>query len=308
MFIRKVCVNLHATYYIPIVVAIRTKKQMRYEEFITIKPNNPLLQQYISYYYFHSSENNAVKNKYTYYPNTKSALTIYKNSKITFSFNQSKTEPDTETEFCFSYSGIQKYFRTAEIIAPFDKIGIVFNQLGINHFMKEPLSDILNNSVNMSFNYFGNDLIKSCKSIYHEKEIDKKVNLLDEFFESKLHDFQNKNFKDCVNLIISSNKKMTIEELAEKLNINKRTLLRLFKKHLYCTTKEFLNIIQFRKSLNYYLLVNKNLSFTDLALESQYYDQSQFINHFKKLSGENPKTFFKNIKHLGKEDIFWTFQ
>jgi AraC-like DNA-binding protein len=280
---------------------------MKREEFITKKPNSPFLQQYISYYYFHNSLGNYESKKYIYYPNIKSALTIYKNSKVTFSDKYSRTEPDTKTDFSFLYSGIQKQLRTSEIIAPFNKIGIVFNELGINHFIKQPLSSITIHPVDKQFNHFGNDFINSCESIYNTKELDEKINLLDIFFESKFCDFQNKKFKDCIHTIVSSKDKLTVTELSEKLQINKKTLLRLFKNHLCCTTKEYLNIVQFRKSLNDYLLVNKKSSLTELALDSQYYDQSQFINHFKKLSGKNPKTFFKNIEHIGDEDIFWTF-
>jgi AraC-like DNA-binding protein len=281
---------------------------MNREEFITRKPNNPFLQQYISYYYFHNSLGNYESNKYIYYPNIKNALTIYKNSKVIFYEKYSRTEPDTKTGFSFLYSGIQKQLRTSEIIAPFDKIGIVFNELGINHFIKQPLSSLTSNTIDKHFDYFGKDFVSSCKSIYSTKELDEKINLLDIFFESKFYDFQDKKFKDCMNTIISSKQKLTVSEVSEQLQINRKTLLRLFKKHLCCTTKEYLNIAQFRKSLNEYLLINKNQSFTELAIGSQYYDQSQFINHFKKLSGENPKTFFKNIKHLGNEDTFWTFQ
>tara|TARA_B110000902_G_C14262057_1_gene570118 strand:+ start:92 stop:937 length:846 start_codon:yes stop_codon:yes gene_type:complete len=281
---------------------------MNQEKFITKKPNSPFLQQYISYYYFHNSLDDYDRKKYIYYPNIKSALTIYKNSKVTFNDTYSITEPDSETDFSFLYSGIQKQLRTSEIIAPFDKIGIVFNELGINHFIKQPLSSILTHTDDKQFNHFGNDLINSCKSIYNTIELNEKINLLDNFFESKFCDFKDDKLKDCIHTIDSSKQKLTVSEVSEQLQINRKTLLRLFKKHLCCTTKEYLNIIQFRKSLNQYLLINKKQSFTELAIDSQYYDQSQFINHFKKLSGENPKTFFKNIEHLGSEDTFWTFQ
>ncbi len=281
---------------------------MSREKFITKKPNNSFLRQYISYYYFHKSLDNSVEKRFIYYPNIKNALTIYKNSKVTFNENQSRTEPDSKTNFSILYSGIQKQLRITEIIAPFDKIGIVFNELGINHFVKEPLSNISNHSIDKHFNYFGNELVKSCEFIYNENDLDKKVSLLDSLFQNEFCDFKDKKIKSCITIILNSNEKLTVAELSERLQINKKTLLRLFRNHLCCTTKEYLNIVKFRKSLNDYLLVNKKLSLTELALKNQYYDQSQFINHFKKLSGKSPKSFFKNVKHLGAEDVFWTFQ
>lgn len=281
---------------------------MKQKEFVTHKPNSSFLQEHISYYYFHCSVDNSLQKRFMYYPNSKNALTIYRNSKVEYSCNHSRTIPDIETDFSFLYSGVQKQCRTAEIQAPFDKIGIVFQETGINHFIKVPLSSISGDPIDKSFTYFGNDLIACCESIYTEKNIESKVTLLDQFFEDKFCDFKEEVLKKCIYIIIESSEKFTVKELSNELDVSRKTLLRLFNKHMCCTVKEYIDIIQFRKSLTDYLLKNNNASLTEIALKNEYYDQSQFINHFKKLTGFNPKSFFKNVKHLGTEDTFWTFK
>ncbi|WP_025666370.1 helix-turn-helix domain-containing protein [Aquimarina megaterium] len=281
---------------------------MKQEEFVTHKPQDSFLQDYISYYYFHCSADSLLQKRFMYYPNSKNALTIYRNSKVTYSCNYSKTVPDTKTDFSFLYSGVQKQCRIAEILAPFDKIGIVFRETGINHFIKVPLSNISGDPIEKSFTYFGDDLKKCCESVYAEKSIENKVTLLDQFFEDKFCDFKEEVLKKCIHIILESSEKLTVKELSEELNVSRKTLLRLFNKHMCCTVKEYIDIIQFRKSLNDYLLKNNNAPLTEIALKNEYYDQSQFINHFKKLTGFNPKSFFKNVKHLGEEDTFWTFK
>jgi AraC-like DNA-binding protein len=278
------------------------------EEFITQKPQNSRLEKYISYYYFHSSQDTTHSKKFIYYPNYKNALTIYKNAAVAFTENHSKSSPDNTTHFSFIYSGVQKQFRTAEMVAPFDKIGVVFQELGINHFISVPLSSILCDPVQKSFDYFGTDFIHLCEQVYNEREIENKVALLDTFFLNNLCDFQEVMLKKCVHLILNSKQKLTVQKLSEECSTNRKTLLRIFKKHLCCTTKEYIDIVQFRKALNDYLLLHNKSSLTEIALTHEYYDQAQFINHFKKLTGINPKEFFKNIAHLGKEDTFWTFQ
>lgn len=278
------------------------------EKFNTQKPKKSFLREYISYYYFHNSLDDSFVKSYVYYPHIKSALTIYKNSKALYSINHSITIPDQNTAYSFLYSGIQTQLRSAGIVAPFNKIGVVFNELGINHFIKEPISSISNDPIDKSFNYFGDELIKTCELVYKEEEIDKKVDYLDSFFEKAFCNFMDEKFKNCIEIVVNSKEKLTVTELSEKAGINKKTLLRLFKKHIGCTPKDYLKIAQFRKSLNDFLLENKTVQLTELALDNQYYDQSQFINHFKKLSGVNPKAFFKDIKHIGTEDIFWTLK
>lgn len=275
-------------------------------EFITKKPKNPLLQETISYYYFHQSSNLSHPKKFIYYPNFKNALTIYKHSSITYKAQHSTSQPDANVDFSFLYSGIQKQFRTAEIIPPFDKIGIVFQELGINHFIHTPLNTITNHSIDKSFNYFGDDLKHVCANVYNTSNIDEKVKLLDAFFLKTYIPFKNERLKTSVDHIISS-QKTTVKEVAKHCKISEKTLVRLFKAHLCCTPKTYIDVVQFRKALNDYLLLNKNLSLTELALDNEYYDQAQFIHHFKKLSGVTPKHFFKSIKHLGYEDTFWTF-
>ncbi len=278
------------------------------EKFITQKPNSLFLHKYIAYYYFHCSSNHGLHKKFIYYPNIKNALTVYKNSNIEFSNNHSISKPNNKTDFSFIYSGVQNQFRTAEIISPFEKIGIVFQELGINHFIDIPLSTISNHPIEKSFNYFGNEFAQLFDAVYSEKNLANKVKLLDIFFTNKYRYFKEETLKDCVKTILNSKHKITVHELSNKYNISRKTLLRAFKKHLCCTTKDYIDIVQFRNALNDYLLLNTKLSFTELALENEYYDQAQFINHIKKLTGINPKKFFKNVKHLGEENTFWTFQ
>lgn len=279
---------------------------MKAEEFITFKPKNEILATYISYYYFHDSIDNSLHKKYLYYPNYKNALTIYKDSEVAFSENFSVVKPQ-KGSYSFLYSGIQKKSRVAEIIAPFHKVGIVFQELGINHFIDPPLCEMNNDSIDKSFPYFEDSIINVLEELYTTENIDEKISLLDSYFVSKLQEFDEPVLTSVVEYIISSNHKVSVLELSEKFNINKKTLLRLFKKHLCCSVKEYIDIVHFRKALNLYLENETSLNFTNTALETDYYDQSQFINHFKKLTGINPKSFFNSIDHVGEEDTYWNF-
>lgn len=277
------------------------------EIFITKKPNNSFIERYISYYYFHSSLNALVNKKFIYYPSVKNAITIYKNSRATYGHNYSSVVPDSTINFTCMYSGIQTSNRTTYISSPFNKIGIVFNELGINHFIKNQLSSVCSDGNDKSFNHFVIQHGDYFNSIYSKKEIDVKVSLLNEFFINIFVGFNNTELKQSINLINSSEQKITVEDLSRNLNISRRTLLRLFKKHLCSSVKDYINIVQFRKALNQYLLSKQNSSLTTVAHDNNFYDQPQFINHFKKLTNSSPKTFFKNVEHVGEEDTFWTF-
>lgn len=277
------------------------------QEFITHKPKSEFLQQFISYYYFHTLTEKGVEANFRYYPGYKNALTIYKNSSVTYGQGYSEVVPDSNSGYIFLYSGIQPEVRTAYITGPFQKIGIVFHELGINHFIDEDLNKLSSDPIEKSFSYFGDDLKQQCDAIYNKSDIDEKVDLLDAFFVNRYIGFDETLVKQCVKEIIHSSEKQTVSNLAEKFQVSRKTLLRTFQKHLCCSVKEYIDVVQFRNVLYDYLLQKKDDSLTGVALDNDYYDQSQFINHFKKFSGINPTKFFKHVEHVGQEALFWTF-
>jgi len=279
------------------------------ELFITRKPHNPFLKDYISYYYFHICTSEVIRKDFIYYPGFKNALTIYQNSKVEYGPRYSKVSPafNQNTEYIYLYSGMISSYRKATILSPFNKIGVVFNVLGINHFLDVPLSKLSKHPVEKSFNYFDKDFKSILNNIYKKQDFGHKVRLLDRFFEEKYCGFNDEIVKSCVQKIMETEGKITVQSLAVQNDISRRTLLRLFKKHLSCPVKNFIDIVQFRKSLDCFLNDQKINSFSELAHRMDYYDQPQFIHHFKKLTGINPKGFFSEIAHLGNEDTYWTF-
>ncbi|HEU4470746.1 MAG TPA: helix-turn-helix domain-containing protein [Flavisolibacter sp.] len=276
------------------------------DQFITLKPANPVLQPYIAYYYFHTSLDPSLQKSFIYYPSLKNALTIYRHARARFDINYSCVEPDEKNDFIFLYSGIQKYPRKADMIAPFDKAGIVFKELGINAFLSEPLGRLTSQGIDKSFNHFGDELIDVCKAVYAAHDPGRKVRLLDSFFERRLLNFPEDALKECVRIVSTAEQKTTVEDLSKHVHLSRKTIQRLFQKHLGCTAKDYIDIAHFRKSLNSYILQNEKPSLTQTALENGYYDHAQFIKHFQKLAAANPKSFFRSVQQIGGEDTFWT--
>lgn len=275
---------------------------MLQETYTTLKPKSDLLSKYIAYYYFNTSlEKNHTKS-FIFYPHYRNSITVYKNAEITFNHNSSKVIPNKDRDFEITYTGIQSNSRTGKIIAPFDKIGIVFQPLGLNNFITEPLSTIITENPKSNFNYFGNDFVHVLNQVYKTTDFNKKVNLLDAFFMQKIEPFQDNRLIQAIDLMFKGD--LSMLEISETLNISRKTLLRIFKKHLNCSPKEFANLVKFRKAINTYQEHKPTL--TDLAYQNDYYDQSDFIKHFKKVTSFNPKKFFGNLSHLGTEDTFWT--
>ena len=113
----------------------------------------------------------------------------------------------------------------------FNKITIIFNPLGLNHFLNVPLSSLTTNYCYL-FNYFGEAFENVIKQVYEVESITKKRDLLDTFFCNNIVLFEESILTKAVERIIESSGLDTIQQIAADLKVSRKTLLRLFKKHL----------------------------------------------------------------------------
>jgi len=266
------------------------------EKFISRKPQSAILRKHIAYYYFHESVEEGFVKKFIYYPNYKLALTNYIGSQMQFSPSQSKISPNKDSGFLQFYGGVQTNCVLAEIHAPFKKLGVVFQALGINYFIAEPLIK-LQLKFNDKFEHFLPTMEDCLIKVYQTDNIDQKVELLDAYFLSRFVEMEDPRLAKAIKLLRETEEKFTVNSLAETMGVSRRTLLRIFQQHLNCSVKDYINIVQFRKALDRYQRNETKPSLTNLAYELDYYDQSEFIHH----------QFFATIGQQGQEDTFWTF-
>ncbi|WP_341908482.1 AraC family transcriptional regulator [Fluviicola taffensis] len=260
------------------------------ERFVTIRPKSKLISKYVSYYYFHDSDEMDFKKNFLFYPHFKHGFTVYQ-------------EPEgIRTLFTMNYDQQM----TVELKGVFHKIGVAFNPLGINQFISKPISELYD-PVKRSFSHWNPDIIPELKEVFQIADLHQKSQLLDQIFERRF----NLNPKlvileQALNLIFESFGTIQVDELSEQIGVSRKTLLRHFRKHLCCSIEEYKKVVKFRTSIQAASSMGaKNL--TEISLYSLYYDQSDFTNRFKELTGQNPSAFFASIRQMGEEDIFWKF-
>lgn len=275
--------------------------------FITIKPKNELVAKYIDYYYFHVSDDPAFSKKFFFYPNYKHAVTIYKGSDVSLTDEGSLVMPSDNNKILSFYSINTDANFKVELNGVFNKIGVVFNPLGLNHFIKEPLGTFFDRAVN-KLECFGEPFLQSLEKIYAESNAEYKGALLDGFFTDTFLGFNEPVIKRAVREILNSNGSVKVEELSESLGVNRKTLLRLFKKHLCCSVEEYKKMVMFRNALNYSQQQGEDATLTDVALYSLYYDQAHYIKHFKSVTRQSPKALLSKLTKLGNQETYWHFE
>ncbi len=241
-----------------------------------------------------------------FYPNYKHALTIYKNSDVTLGHHESIIRTSKSEKYTQLYAVNTRDSFRVDLKGKFNKIGIVFNPLGINHFLKVPLCDIFT----PPFSEFdlGDIFTLTIQKVYDEADPEKKAGLLDDYFALNYVSFEEPVIKKALAEILNSNGAVRVEELSENLGVNRKTLLRLFKKHLCASVEEYKKLVMFRNALNYSQQAGDAATLTDVALYSLYYDQAHFIKHFKAVTRHSPKELLSKLTQLGSQEaVYWHF-
>jgi len=76
-----------------------TKPAKNNESFTTAKPLSEKIRRYISYYYFHASDDENYNKSFVFYPNYKHALTVYKHSEVTLTEYESIVKSVRENNY-----------------------------------------------------------------------------------------------------------------------------------------------------------------------------------------------------------------
>lgn len=207
-----------------------SKERTVEELFLTCKPA-PALAPYIAYYYVHQSFSQDFDKTFTYYPHFKHALTAYQSSShCLLNDMTAKVLPDVDASPII-YSKLQKKIGTVHLQGIFQKIGIVFQPLGMHHFIHENYTELFSNHVNY-VSCFGINFEQVLDLVFAAEEIQEKAALLDSYFLEHKINFSEARLQKAVQLIMESEGMIAVQDLAEELEVSRKTLLRLFQKHL----------------------------------------------------------------------------
>lgn len=87
---------------------------------------------------------------------------------------------------------------------------------------------------------------------------------------------------------------MSVQELAEKFELSRQEINKLFKDEVTYTLKKFIVIVRIMAVIKHKIQLPK-LSYTALSYEFGYFDQAHFNNDFKRICGVSPSKFFRDL-------------
>lgn len=189
-------------------------------------------------------------------------------------------------------SGINSNYSDVTTCGESGVITVTFYPHGAAHFMKFPLSDIENTSIDLC------DIYKSKvkdveQQICHSNSLAERVGIIEQFLLSCFRPvacYDELLVKKGVAMINECRGQISAAKLSENLRCTSRSLERKFSILLGKSPKQFIRIVRFQKIIERFSKAG-NINFAQVAYENGYFDQAHFIKDFKDLSGYTPGEF-----------------
>lgn len=270
-----------------------------------IKPKNQILKRYVQYFlFFYKNETNCIN--YNTFPNSNLCLAIYKENNIVYNNGSNQNNclvMPGKNGFTSRLYGFHKMPFNVDISSCLDQICIIFYPSALSAFTMESYSDLM-----ASDNVF--NILKTkdnclLEQLFDESDFNKRTDILENLLLSNLKYAIPEKLKEAMQILAGQANNITsVDLLAQKLQISKPSLFRLFKNSLGQNPKSYLKTVRFRNTLNEILSKQNNL--TDIAYTNQFYDQAHFIHDFKLFSGYSPKQLSEKIS-VQQSDLAWIY-
>lgn len=200
-----------------------------------------------------------------------------------------------------------------QTIAPFyiEPVGYVytfavcFYPYGFANFIPQPIKNLVNKETSLD-HLFGettaNDLERK---IAEAPDTQKRIDLIEAFLFARLNDNTTIDniVKSTVDTLLSTKGGTPIHKILNEDLSKRRQLERKFASQIGISPKQLGKLIRFQTALKI-LLNQETETLTNIAYESEYYDQAHFIKDFKTFTGISPREFLGN-ENMTLSSVFY---
>ncbi len=272
-------------------------------EYTTYTPNEKLANQVKFYWSLENNDDDAAHDKERIFPDGC--------IELIFNYGDKFKKFDNDTDFhiqppAFIHGQLKTYF---ELQAIGKKIGVFSARMhpaGLRPFVDFDVDTFTGAALTME-QVWGDDGKKLEDTMLACSNNTQRITVLEQFLLHKRQALKVDNVpvEYCVDAMLKNVGNVTIDQLADELEIGKRQLERRFTAAVGIAPKLLARIIRFQNVLQ--LIENSAFkSFTTIAYEGGFYDQSHFIKDFKDFTGLNPKQYFSEnlemVKHFSFTD------
>lgn len=183
---------------------------------------------------------------------------------------------------------------------------IRFYPYGFANFVTIPSKNLVNKETPLTL-LFGEMPAKELEEkMKRATDAQQRIDIIEDFLLDKL---KNKTtidtiVKSTIDMIMSTKGSAAINTILKDNLSKRRQLERKFIQQIGISPKQLGKVIRLQTALK--LLLNRQTEkLTEIAYESEYYDQSHFIKDFKEFTGTNPKEFLGDSS-MSLSSLFYT--
>ncbi|GAB5531561.1 MAG: helix-turn-helix domain-containing protein [Roseivirga sp.] len=167
-----------------------------------------------------------------------------------------------------------------------------FHPNGFLPFTTIPIKEMENKPVPLD-SLFGKEGEDLEQKILKADDTLERIDIIESFLLSRLNNKKviDQIVRSTIETISTANGQLSVNELSQQNNLNRRILARKFSSSVGLSPKQLSKIIRLQATLKT-LLDQEVPKLTDLAYENEYFDQAHFIKDFKEFTGLTPKEFY----------------
>ncbi|MEZ5038715.1 MAG: helix-turn-helix domain-containing protein [Saprospiraceae bacterium] len=229
--------------------------------------------------------------------------------EMTFNFGDKIKRYTSENDFILHPNAMVMGQRTKSYfilpVGNVDTFAICFYPIGFVNFLKTPLENLVDKETPISELFGQEEACKLEQQMINAMDSQQRIIIIESFLLNKLNEKNTISniVKSTVEALLKTNGATAINVILKDEVAKRRQLERHFRKQVGISPKQLGKAIRLQATLN--LLINKkSKTLTDIAYESEYFDQNHFIKDFKDLVGVTPKEFLGN-EHMALSALFY---
>ncbi len=172
-------------------------------------------------------------------------------------------------------------------------IAVTFYPCAASHFLRFPLSEIEDSSVNL-LDIYNRPMKEVEEQLGSSFLLEERIRFIENFLIKCFKPSKDNDLlllKKGIALINQSKGQIKASDLSKSLLLTNKSLERKFSQYLGKTPKQFIRIVRFQGIIQHFSN-SGNKPLTQLSYDNGYFDQAHFIKDFKSLSGYSPGEFF----------------
>lgn len=269
----------------------------------SFKPKSRFLSKYITGFSVFEKDCDLNIN-FTTFPHIGPGLALFKNTGIKIEKEHMNIYPDDQVS-CNSVV-LGKY--TSPVVITYngyvDEISVNFTPLGINYFFHDDYRTLAPENFQPLAEQAWIDFAPALFSV---EDTEERLKIFEDFLSAQ---FRNRNLdllQQAVDLLMDRETDYRVSEVSDTTGINEKTLRRHFNRYIGCSPVLFKRIVRFRQAIEKKRTDDTMASLTRLSQEGLFYDSSHFAMEYKKFTGKNPRSFFKEVSFLGNSRYPYIF-